>query len=441
MLPVFILFIALVIKDYKILFYLFFFLLPFSIEIYLPNGLGTDLPSEPLMLGICFVVVLLLLYRFPKVDSRYIMHPVSLLILAHLIWIAFTSLTSQNQVVSFKFFLAKLWYVIPFYFAPFMILRKGNDIKRLSWLTLSTLLIAVAYVFIKHSSYDFSFKYVHKAMSPIFRNHVSYASLLVIFLPYVWMLFDTTKRKSIKIFTAGSILFLLIAIYFSFTRAAMGGAVIAIGAYYIFKYRLAKIAVFSGMTLILIGAGTLMLNNRYLDFAPDFEKTITHTKFDNLIEATYKMEDISSMERIYRWVAGMEMIKTKPILGYGPSTFYWFYKEHTLSSFQTYVSDNRDHSGIHNYFLMTFVEQGVIGFLIFIGLCLYLILLGERVYHRLKKRKSKSIVMAALLSLLIIIALISINDLLEVDKVGPYFFLAASIIVIYDIHSKKELTL
>ena len=47
--PFLILFTLMVFKDYRSLYYLFYLVIPFSIEVYLPNGLGTDLPSEPLM--------------------------------------------------------------------------------------------------------------------------------------------------------------------------------------------------------------------------------------------------------------------------------------------------------------------------------------------------------------------------------------------------------
>jgi O-antigen ligase len=110
-----------------------------------------------------------------------------------------------------------------------------------------------------------------------------------------------------------------------------------------------------------------------MDFAPNFERTITHTEFDNLIEATYKLEDISSMERVYRWMAGIEMIKDRFWFGFGPGTFYSNYKAYSISRFQTYVSDNPDQSGIHNYFLMTWVEQGFIGFISIHSIMFYLI--------------------------------------------------------------------
>ena len=109
-----------------------------------------------------------------------------------------------------------------------------------------------------------------------------------------------------------------------------------------------------------------------------------------------------------------------------------------LRSFETYVSDNPEKSGIHNYYLMTLVEQGIIGLIIFLGLITSIILYGERVYHALLDRKDKAFVMAATISTVVICALLIINDLIEVDKVGPFFFLNASIIVLFDMKNRLK---
>ncbi|MBK8701983.1 MAG: hypothetical protein IPN29_21405 [Saprospiraceae bacterium] len=50
-----------VIRDYRNLFYLFFALVPFSIEYNFTPSLGTDLPSEPIML-LLFGIGLLLFF-------------------------------------------------------------------------------------------------------------------------------------------------------------------------------------------------------------------------------------------------------------------------------------------------------------------------------------------------------------------------------------------
>jgi len=186
----------------------------------------------------------------------------------------------------------------------------------------------------------------------------------------------------------------------------------------------------------LLFVGHLATNNKYLDYAPDFEKTITHTNFDNLLEATMKMEDISTMERVYRWVAGSHMFVERPVTGFGPGSFYFHYKKYTVLSFRTYVSGNPEKSGIHSYYLMTLVEQGIIGLLILLTLMFGIILVGERVYHQVREPSARRYVMAATISTVVICALCLINDLLEVDKVGPFFFLNAAIIVIFDLKSK-----
>ena len=64
---------------------------------------------------------------------------------------------------------------------------------------------------------------------------------------------------------------------------------------------------------LMMGIAYLMYNNNYLRFNPQYEKTISHQRFDKLLTATYKMEDISTMERLYRWVAGVQMIQDKPL--------------------------------------------------------------------------------------------------------------------------------
>jgi membrane protein CcdC involved in cytochrome C biogenesis len=66
-----------------------------------------------------------------------------------------------------------------------------------------------------------------------------------------------------------------------------------------------------------------------------------------------------------------------------------------------------------------------------------IILKGEKVYHNLKKGRAKNYIMAATLSIIVICTLCLINDLIEIDKVGPFFFLCAAIIVIFDLQTRK----
>jgi O-antigen ligase len=144
------------------------------------------------------------------------------------------------------------------------------------------------------------------------------------------------------------------------------------------------------------------------------------------------------MERVYRWVAAFQMINDRPFFGFGPGNFYNFYKDYTVTSFRTYVSDNPERSGVHNYYLMTLVEQGYFGLIIFIGLVFFVLLYGEQVYHQTQSAERKRIVMTALLTILVILGLQLINDLLETDKIGPFFFFSLAMLVNADIANRKE---
>jgi O-antigen ligase len=168
--------------------------------------------------------------------------------------------------------------------------------------------------------------------------------------------------------------------------------------------------------------------DNWLVFAPDYEKTISHTSFDNLLEATVKLEDISTMERVYRWVAASYMIKERPVTGFGPGCFYTFYKNYTVSSFKTYVSDNPEKSGIHNYFLMITVEQGLPGLFFYLLFCVVVMLQGESLYHSTHVPWRRNMMMAALLCFVLTNLLMLMNDFVETDKIGSLFIMSAAIL-------------
>jgi len=416
----------------------FFLLLPFSIEINLAGGIGTDLPAEPFMIGLTLIAFFIFAHSYKNIDSRYLKNPISLLLILHLVWIALATLFSQDLTVSVKYFLAKIWYVVPFYFLALYLLRREADFRVLLKCLLVSLLIAISFVMISHAADGFAFNRINQAVSPIFRNHVNYACILTLFVPYLWYLIVSSERRLNRSIYAGSLMFFLLAIYYSYTRAAYVAVAIAIGAYFVIRWRLVKIVVLIAAILAIGSISYMAIDDHYLDYKPEFEKAITHAKFDDLLEATTKLEDISTVERFYRWVAGSYMVAERPLVGFGPATFYFFYQSYTVTGFQTYVSDNPEKSGIHNYYLMTAVEQGVIGCLIFVCFCFMVMIKGEEVYHRQTIPSKKALVMSAILSFIIICAILLINDMVEAVKVGTFFFLAPALILIHDLNSRED---
>ncbi len=437
-LPAFFLLIYLTIVDFRKVFFLLIASIPLSTEIMLPNGFGTDLPSEPLIVGLMLVFLVYMAQPGKRMDIRFLLHPITLLLVVHVGWIYLTTFTSSLWVVSLKFALAKTWYVVVFYFMAGWLLTTEKDIRQLFWTFFYPLLFTVLVVFTRHGLDGFTFQSIHKVLHPFYRNHVNYAVSLALFAPLMWLglswMAPHSRKRKIMI---GIAAFMLLAVYLSFTRAAYVALLVAAGGYFVVRWRLTKLAIASALIASVITFGFFAYRNTYLLYAPNYDRTIAHQSFDNLIEATYKMEDISTMERLYRWIAGVYMSKEYPLVGFGPGNFLNFYKSYTVNSFQTYVSNNPEQSGIHSYYLMTLVDQGIIGLLLFLALSFYTLIRGEQIYHSISDPPRKRIVMMALLCLIVIHTFLIINDLIEVDKVGSFFFIYTALLVNADIRWRQ----
>lgn len=146
----------------------------------------------------------------------------------------------------------------------------------------------------------------------------------------------------------------------------MLAVVVMLPFYFVMKWSLVKPALHAVIAVSVLGVSYIMYDNYYLRYAPDYKKTIYHDDFGSHFASTFEGEDVSSMERVYRWVAAARMVPERPLMGVGSGNFFDFYKKYGLGSFETYISDNKEQSTVHNYFLLMLVEQGFIGLAIFV---------------------------------------------------------------------------
>ena len=432
--PIIFLVAYLCIVDYAIVFYLLLACLPLSIEYEFPNGLSTDLPTEPLMFGLMLIYLVIRANQKPNTDILFWRHPITLIILLAFFWECITALHAEILLRAVKQCAAKFWYICTFYFLAAHILRSEKAMRTAFWCLFSTLLFGVTVTLFRHGIKGFSFREVNFVMQPFFRNHVMYASIIVVIFPLVWLALGWYKKNSLTrifLFLGGFIL--LLGVQFAYTRGAYVALVGAFGFYFVVKYRLtAWVLSLSLLTAIIFFKG-LIEDNHFMAYAPRYERAITHYKFENLVEATAKGEDVSTMERVYRWVAGVQMIAEKPFLGFGAGNFYTSYRPYTVTRFKTYVSKNEEQSTVHCYFLLLGIEQGIPGALIFISLLFVAFLRGQYVYHNTDDKMIKRTVMSMLLIQFIILQLILINDLIETDKIGGMFYLTLAVITVLDV--------
>lgn len=427
-----------VIGDLRRIYLLLYLTVPLSYEVYFSFGLGTDFPTEQFMWILTGAGSLLFLVNWRLIPAKYVLHPISLLLIAMLAWIAITAVFSQNVLQSFKYLLAKSWYVIAMYFMALYFLKSMSEIKQVFKYLFAGFIFSVIIVFCRHLLDGLRYDAINYVLWPFYRNHVSYASMIAVCLPFFYWFANAQKKPFVKAFLNILFVFLLFALYFTYTRAAILSAAMCIPFYVIVRFKLVKPVFLAVIVLLAVGTGSMVKKYNYLNYAPNFATTIQHQHFDDVLSATYRLEDLSTMERFYRWVAGYNMIKERPLMGFGPANFYTFYKSYTVKAFTTYVSDNNDRSGIHNYYLMLLVEQGFLGLLIFMILIYFSLTIGQKLYHNLDDPFEKSLVLSALGSMFIALTISFMNDMLETDKVGAIFFLSLALLVRASLISNKN---
>ncbi|MVN76995.1 hypothetical protein GO988_11725 [Hymenobacter sp. HMF4947] len=412
-------------------YYLLFLTLPFSHEISLPGGLSMDVPSEPLLLVLLACVVLTLALRPGQVPRHEWRHPLVVLPLLMLAWAALDIYFSTSTLKSAKYVLAKCWYLAPFLGGSLLLLRRPADFWRLAACYVGATVLALAWILPRHASRDFSFGKVGWAIQPFYLNHVIYATALALLLPLAIGLAAqaaTKGRRRLWLWAAGLLFFGLMT---SYTRASWLALPVAGLLYGALRLRLTRVVLLATALGMAGAAAYFVSNDNFMRYAPDFDKTVWHgSNFEAHLESTYKLQDVSGMERIYRWVAAARMVADKPFTGTGPATFYPQYKRYTITSFRTYVSANPERSTTHNYFLLQLAEQGVPGFVLFCTLLAVALLRAERLYHASAARPEvRRIVVAVTLSLVIIVFHLFLNELVEVDKIGSIFFVSLAMLV------------
>lgn len=437
--PVAVIAVVLLIQYPKYLLYLLMLSIPWSAEFSFSSNLGTDLPDEPLML---LAALSILIYFSYQRNTGWLKKPHSLTIIITLqfIWTIITVITSTDVVLSVKYLLAKTWYLLAFVPLPVFLFRDERILKRSFALLLCSMMAVMMVTLIRHGIFDFAFGSVNDAVYPFFRNHVNYSALLIFMVPLEVAVVQFASSKKLRVFFYVLLLMTCLATYFSYARGAWLGLAAGIIAYWLLRK---KMLVFSFLLFLTLAASTvfwLQSNDRFLKFSNDYKSTIYHQDFREHLVATYQLKDLSNAERLYRWVAGVRMVKDNWQTGFGPSTFYHQYKSYTLPAFKTYVSDNRERSTVHNYFLLMLIEQGVMGCLLFVLLFIALLWYCERIYFRTKARFWKVVISAAASVLVMQCVVNFLSDMIETDKVGSVFYLCVAVIIIADLKTKKAIS-
>lgn len=429
------------IYDFKILFYLLLFTLPLSDELEITDSIMMYIPTEPLTIVLMAAGFLYILLNRNLLKGKFWTHPISLIIYANLFWILISTISSTHPLVSVKYMLAKIWFIVVYYFLASYVLDSYSNVKKGLWLLFLSTFFGVCYVMVQHGITGFLFDTISSAVRPFYRNHVDYGVWIAAIFPLLFLGASWYKKDTLpRLFFMAFIVLVGFALFYSYTRGAWV-AVFCIPIFvFIMRYKLVKPALLAGTLAVSLFLGFILNQNRYLHYAPEYSKTIYHEEFADHMSATFQMQDMSTVERFYRWIAAVKMFQAKPITGFGPGNFVNNYKNYTISAYETYISDNEEGSSVHNYFLTMITEQGILGLIIFVVLIFSILLYFERVYHKIIDIKQKRLLLGIACCFLVLLVNNMFSDLVEADKLGPLFFICIAILVKWDLKSNETLS-
>ena len=440
-LPFAYLFVLLAIVHWKTAYWIFLFTIPASVQIWFFNyTLSTSVPDEPIM-WIFLLVFILMWARNPKfLPEWWWRNPLTAIIVLQFIWLIVAVVFSKEPLYSVKFLLAKCWFMVSFFVLPVFVFKEKKDYRIAFIVTLIPLLATALIIFYRHYQIGFNFRKVQMAIDGIYYNHVDYSTVLSMFFPVMCMAFSLIRGKNwiLRGALLAIIIFFLPALYFTYARAAMLAVVFAIGIYFAIRLKLVNIVmpVFYGLMAMLLVY--MIKDNKFMDFRPNYHQTYMHNKWSDHIIATFRGEDMSSMERLYRWIAGIRMSSDRPITGYGPNSFYYYYKPYAVSTFRTYVSRNEEKSTTHNYFLYMLVEQGWPAMILYAILVMVVFAQAQKIYYRFNDRFYKKVTLA--MAMMFAAGFINnfFSELLETHKVGAMFYISIALLVVLDRKSRED---
>ncbi len=397
------------------------------------------LPSEVLILGLLILLALRFLHN-RQFDASLLKHPVSVAIVLYLTWMLFTCFTSTMPLVSIKHFMARLWFVIAFYYFAYELFKRKPE-RITYWIvvfTVSTTLV-IFYALGRQYYYGIGIKKIaYWAASPFFKDHTSYGALLAMYLPFLvgFTLSDIYSRWKRVLFGFLALLFLTATI-FSYTRAAWVSLMGAFVIYLVVRLRV-RIYVWAFILISVIIVGMLLSNN--LVFYLEQNKQESSIEISKHVRSIYNISnDISNLERINRWKSAYSMFEEKPIVGFGPGTYMFNYAPFQMFVDKTPISTNSgDLGNAHSEYLGVLSESGIFGLLSFLLIIAYTSVTAVRLYYQLEDKQTKLWVICSYIGLVTYYLHGIVNNFLDTDKISLPFWSFTLIIVFIDLQTKAR---
>lgn len=397
------------------------FLVPLSVTVLdVVGGMGLTLPDEPFIISLFLLVV----FKFiidGTYDFKVLKHPIAIAILVNTGWILITSITSQEKIVSFKFLASRTWYIVVFYFIAIMLFRRFRNIQLYLWMYIIPLAFVIIVTIIKHSAESFSQKASFEIMQPFYEAHGIYSAAIAFFIPMLFMItffgFKMKQNVGLVAASAGLLILFLAGVIFSFTRAAW----MSIGAAAVFSiFLVLRIRLNTLLGIVGIIVAIVLWNSDEILYRLSLNKQNSAEGLEMHFQSLSNINnDVSNLERVNRWVAAINMVKAKPIVGFGPGAYSFTYAVYQDPDFQTEITTQfGDQGHAHSEYLNPLSESGWPGLITWLVVLYFVFQTGFRVIYQANDSSVRWMAMAVLLALVTYLSHGFVNAYSEQDKIA-----------------------
>ena len=412
-------------------------LTPFAIDFALLPGMELSMPVEPMMILFSVIFIFRVLVE-RNYDRRILRHPVAISVMAMLVWMLVTSCTSQIPAVSFKYFAARLWFVIPFFFAATQLFRNTERIRQFVWCYAFSLVVVILISTAKTLGNFHDLQTLHRVMQPFYNDHTAYGCVIALFTPVAFHFMLCHEGKIwLRPVLVGCFGLLLVGLFFSYSRAAWISVLGAVAVYF---------AIRMGVKVrwLLLGFGLLV--TLFFVYQSDVLYKLGKNKQDSSYDISGQVKsisnistDASNLERLNRWASAIRMFKERPVLGCGPGTYQFLYARYQRSYQLSVISTNSGNRGnAHSEYIGPLTEQGLLGSVLMLCIFLTTFATGVRVYRTAASEKVGRVALAFTLSLLTYYIHGVFNNFLDTDKLSVPFWAFTAAVVALDIYSVKK---
>lgn len=433
--------VLLAIFSFDKLLYLVVLCTPFSLPLSdLVPGISFNmfLPTEPLLFGMLLIFIMKYLAE-GKFDRDIMRHPVSLAIFFSLFWIFFTSLTSTMPIVSFKFLLSRLWFVVGFYLITAKLFESGKNIEKFVWLYTIPLIGVIFYATYRHLGYGLWDKQAaHFVVNPFYNDHTAYGAIVAMYLPFLFgFSFAKIYSPATKVVVRIALGIVLMALILSYARAAWLSMAAALAVWVIIRLKIKFKPLF--ITFLVLVSLIFVFQTPLLMYLERNNTESSANLGDHLSSVTNISSDASNLERINRWSCAIRMFEDKPVFGYGPGTYMFNYGAYQLKADRTIISTNSaDGGNAHSEYLGPLAESGFIGLISVFILMAVIGYTAIHTYSRTTDKRLKTLVISSLLGLVTYYIHGTMNNFLDTDKLSVPFWGFTAIIVAIDIYTRKS---